>query len=119
MCHTKILPLLLHSVFGILSDLSGSYSRGGNELTISLLIGVPAELEAGYHFRLSHANRTRIRIWIADKGYKGCPRLSVPEASAETRKHFEEILVRQWGGKIGNGMKSSKDTVSGKVPASV
>lgn len=56
-------------------------------------MGVPAELEAGYLFRLSHATRTRIRIWITDKGYKGCPRLKqeVPEASAEIRKHFKGL----------------------------
>lgn len=88
-CRAKILPLLLQSVFSILSDLSGSYSRGGNELTISLLTRGPAELEAVYLFRLSQANRTRIRIWIADKGaHKRCPRLSLPEASADIQKHF-------------------------------
>lgn len=93
-CHAKIPPLLLQAVFRILSDLSGSHSRGGNELTISLLTRVPAEVEAGYLFRLSQTNRTRIRIWMEDKGaHKRCPRLSLPEASADITEAF---LRRYW-----------------------
>lgn len=72
-----------------MSDPSGFYSWGQNQLSVSLLIEASAELETGDLFRLSQANIARTRIWITDKGeWKGCPRLNLPEINPEIRKHF-------------------------------